>query len=82
MNETAFLWYKGYVKGKELMRNDSKESWEEAYQLFTRSARSFPDSYVAAECHRYRADLLMKLGQPEEARQEEKRVEEIYVPME
>lgn len=82
MNETALLWYKDFVKGMELMKSKSKESWQKAYELFTRSARSFPDSYVAADCHRYRADLLRKLDQPEEAQQEERRVQEFYVLLE
>jgi tetratricopeptide (TPR) repeat protein len=77
----ALLWYEDFIKGKELMKADFKESLEEAYKLFTRSARSFPDSYVAADCHRYRADLLRKLGRAEEAQKEEQRVEEFYVPM-
>jgi N-acetylmuramoyl-L-alanine amidase len=81
MNKIALLWYEDFIKGKELMKADFKESLEEAYKLFTRSARSFPDSYVAADCHRYRADLLRKLGRAEEAQKEEQRVEEFYVPM-
>lgn len=80
MNETALLWYNDFVKGKELMKS-SKKSWEKAYELLTRSARSFPDSYVAAECHKYRAHLLRKLDRSEEAQQEEKRVQEFYVPL-
>jgi N-acetylmuramoyl-L-alanine amidase len=82
MNKTSLLWYKDYIKGKELIKGNSKESLEKAYELFTRSARSFPDSYVAAECHRYRADLLRKLGRAEEAQKEEQRVQEFYVPLE
>lgn len=81
MNEIALLWHNDFVKGKELMKNDSKASWERAYELFTQSARSFPDSYVAAECHKYRSDLLRKLGQPEEARQDGLRVREFYVSL-
>lgn len=72
MNEIALLWHQDFVTGKELMKNDSRETWERAYELFTRSARSFPDSYVAAECHKYRSDLLRELGRPEEAEQEKK----------
>lgn len=82
MNKIALLWYEDFIKGKELMKADFKESLEEAYKLLTRSARSFPDSYVAADCHRYRADLLRKLGRTEEAQKEEQRVEEFYVPLE
>lgn len=82
MNEIALLWYADFVKGRELMKIDSKESWEKAYELLTRSAKSFPDSYVAAKSHKYRAYLLRKLGRPEEAQKEEQRVQEFYVPLE
>jgi len=82
MNKTALLWYEDFIKGRELIKGNFKESLEKAYELFTRSARSFPDSYVAAECHRYRANLLRKLGRAEEAHKEEQRVQEFYVPLE
>ena len=55
-----------------------KEVLQKAYDLFTQSARSFPDSYVAAQCHKYRVILLKKLGKPDEAMQEEKRVNEFF----
>ncbi len=77
MNETAKLWYQDFLKGKKLMKQ--KESWQQAYDLFTRSARSFPDSYVAGESHKYRAILLEKMGKTEEAKQAAKRVQEYYV---
>lgn len=82
MNETALLWYDDFKKGNELMRKNSTASWLKAYELFTRSARSFPDSYVAADCHKYRSDLLRKLGRSEEAQQEEQRFQEFYVQLE
>jgi hypothetical protein len=53
----------------------------QAFELFTRSARSFPDSYVAAQCHTYRAAILQRMGKTEEAAQEERRVKERYVIM-
>lgn len=80
MNETARLWYVYFLEGKELMKHKEPEYLQKAYDLFTRSARSFPDSYVAAECHKYRAVILKKLGKPEGATQAEKMVQEYYLP--
>lgn len=82
MNETARLWYEDFLKGEELMKRKGSGYLQEAYELFTRSARSFPDSYIAAECHNYRAVILRKLGKPEKAKQAEKMVQEYYLPVE
>src|SRR5690606_25432130 len=79
MQPEALLWYQDFEKGKALMVNGDKSSWEKAYELFTRSARSFPDSYVAGDCHQYRINLLEKLGRTEEAAQERKRLEAFFV---
>jgi len=81
MNEIARRWNQDFVDGQALMKKTDTTSLRQAYDLFTRSARSFPDSYVAAKCHEYRAVLLRKLGKPDEAAQEEKRVREYYVPV-
>lgn len=82
MNETARLWYEDFLQGKELMKCEDLDSNKKAYELFTRSARSFPDSYVAADCHKYRAILLKDLGRDEEAREAERRVDEFFVNVE
>jgi N-acetylmuramoyl-L-alanine amidase len=79
MNEIARRWNQDFIEGQALMKHTDTTSLRQAYDLFTRSARSFPDSYVAAKCHAYRAVLLRKLGKPAEAAQEEKRVKEYYV---
>jgi N-acetylmuramoyl-L-alanine amidase len=79
MNETARLWYVDFLKGKELMKQKEPGYLQEAYERFTRSARSFPDSYIAAECHKYRAVILKKLGKPEDAKQTEKMVREYFL---
>lgn len=78
MSPIARRWYQDYTEGKQLMKRKDKESLQKAYDLFTQSARSFPDSYVAAKCHTYRAVLLKKLGKPDEAIKEEIRVREFY----
>src|SRR5690606_27395057 len=79
MQPEALLWHQDFEKGKALMEKEDKSSWEKAYDLFTRSARSFPDSYVAGDCHQYRITLLEKLGRTEEAAQERKRVKAFFV---
>jgi len=78
MSPMAKRWYQDYTEAKEMMKSKDKATLQKAYDLFTQSARSFPDSYVAAKCHKYRAILLHKLGKPDEAVQEEKRVSEFF----
>ncbi len=81
MSEVAKQWYQNYASGKRLMQHAHPDSLQQAFELFTLSAQSFPDSYVAAQCHQYRADILEKLGKKEEAAYEAKRVKEFYVPV-
>ena len=78
MSAVARRWNQDYLEGKQLMKRKDTVSLQKAYDLFTQSARSFPDSYVAAKCHKYRAILLRKLGKPDQADQEELRVKEFY----
>ncbi|MCD6384652.1 N-acetylmuramoyl-L-alanine amidase [Candidatus Sumerlaeota bacterium] len=82
MNKIALRWLQDFKDGKRLLRNPTPESIQKAYNLFTRSARSFPDSWVARECHLYRAQLLEKMGRQKEAEQEYRRVKEYYVSVE
>ncbi|MDQ6478667.1 N-acetylmuramoyl-L-alanine amidase [Dyadobacter sp. LHD-138] len=79
MNETARRWFQDFLAGQALMKNSDTTSIRQAYDLFTRSARSFPDSYVAAECHANRAVLLRMMGKTDEAELEALRVKEFYV---
>lgn len=78
MSAIARRWHQDYIDGKKLMKSKDAESQQKAYDLFTQSARSFPDSYVAAKCHKYRAAILKKQGKTEEAIKEELRVKEFY----
>lgn len=82
MNNVAKLWYEDYVKAKELMTKGNSQAIKQAYDLFTRSARSFPDSYVAGECHEKRAVLLKKLGKYKQASEAETRSKEFFVEIE
>ena len=82
MNDDAKLWYEDYVKANELMTKSQSQSIIEAYNLFTRSARSFPDSYVAKECHENRAVLLKRMGKFKEASEAKTRSKEFFVEVE
>jgi N-acetylmuramoyl-L-alanine amidase len=79
MSEVAKNWYSDYEAGLKLLNKKDTTSLNQAYELFTRSARSFPDSYVAAKCHENRALIFKKLGKLTESKQEENRVKEYYV---
>ena len=78
MSDIARRWYQDFIDGKELMKKKDAASQQKAYDLFTQSARSFPDSYVAAKCHKYRALIFRRQGKIDEAIKEEIRVREFY----
>lgn len=78
MSEEAKHWHMDFKEGLKLMEKGAGAFLQEAYELFTQSARSFPDSYIAGKCHHYRAEILGKLGKPREAQMERNRVKEFY----
>ena len=78
MSEVARRWKSDFEEGVMLMEKEDSASMNKAYELFTRSAKSFPDSYLAGKCHRYRVILLRKMGDLETAAEEEVRVREYY----
>ena len=82
MNPLARRWKEDFSEGKRLFESGHSDSLEKSYDLFTRSARSFPDSYVAGQCHRYRSKILHKMGRIEEAKIERKRWAEYYIEIE
>jgi dipeptidyl aminopeptidase/acylaminoacyl peptidase len=79
MNDTARGWYEDFINGKKLMNSNDTNVIRKAFDLFSRSAKSFPDSYVAGECHTNMAVLLEKLNKADEAKVERIRVKEFYV---
>lgn len=79
MTPVARRWKEDFLEAEQLLSKGDTASAARAFELFTRSARSFPDSYVAARCHQYRSVLLEKLGKTEETRQEAQRAAEYYV---
>lgn len=78
MNEEARRWKANYEEAVRLMKHQKSGLLEEAFDKFTLSARAFPDSPVARDCHRYRAEILERLGRQDEAKQERRRVMEFY----
>lgn len=81
MRPEAKKWLAYYEEGINLMNQSSMDSLERALDLFTSSARFFPDSFVAGQCHRHRSYLLNKLGRATEAAEESLRFREYYVDM-
>lgn len=82
MSPEALDWERNFREGVDLLGKngeEEKEDLEKAYELFTSSARAFPDSPVAGEAHRYRAKILEKLGETARAAVERRRVEEFYI---
>ncbi len=81
MQAAALDWHKDFIKGNALMKSFKKKDLQKAYDLFTRSAKSFPDSYLARQAHLNRAILLEKLNGQEKAKVERQRVAEYYIDM-
>ena len=83
MDPQARRWKEDYSQGVGLLASQahSSELLSNALALFTHSARSFPESAVARECHLKRAQILGQLGHPREAALEKKRAQEWYVPL-
>ena len=79
MTPIAKRWHEDYSEAEQLLGKKDTASLRKAYDLFTRSARSFPDSYVAATCHKRRSELLRSMAKLEESAQEAQRVREYYV---
>lgn len=79
MNQTALDWKKNFMDGEKLMNSNDTSDLRKALDLFTLSAKSFPDSYLARACHLNMAELLEKLNEPEKAKEERERVQEFYV---
>jgi len=78
MKPEALLWLEDFETAKELLNKKDTASLRKAYDLFTRSARSFPDSWVAKQCHEYRSTILLQLYRIKEAREESMRANEFY----
>ena len=78
MSDIAKLWKQDFEQAKLLFENVKEDSLQKALDLFTRSARSFPDSWLAARTHYYCAIIFEMLGENEKAKIEKQRIEEHY----
>jgi N-acetylmuramoyl-L-alanine amidase len=79
--EVARHWHENWIAGLAEQKKGNPEALEHALRLFTLSARSFPDSWVAGECHARRGEIFESLGRPEEAAVARLRAQEHYVPV-
>jgi hypothetical protein len=82
MRPEALAWRENHARATELFRIGTPAALVEAYELFTLSARAFPDSPVAGDCHWRRALVLERQGWGEQALHERTRVAEHYVKVE
>jgi len=55
MSDIAKLWKQDFGMAEQLYKINNVDSLEKALELFTRSARSFPDSWLARKTHSFRA---------------------------
>jgi N-acetylmuramoyl-L-alanine amidase len=76
MSPEARRWREAFDEGRVLLEKGEAESLARAYERLTFSARAFPDSPLAGECHRLRAEVLERQGRADEARQERLRAAE------
>lgn len=79
MKPEARRWREAFDEGRALVERGDAGSLERAYERLTFSARAFPDSPLAGECHRLRAAILERQGRAEEARQERRRAVEHHL---
>ena len=78
----AEKWKENWLAGKAAQEAGTSEALDQALQLLTLSARSFPDSWVAGDCHERRAQILDALGRREEAAMARIRAKEHYLRFE
>jgi len=79
MNKIVKLWKQDFDKAKQLYETVNADSLKLSFDLFTRSIRSFPDSWLAGTAHEYRVNIFNKLGEYEKSEMEKRRVEEYYI---
>ena len=78
MKPEALNWLNDFETAKQLYTRKDSSSLQKAFDLFSRSARSFPDSWVARECHEYRSKILSAFKKTKEAKEEQIRAREFY----
>jgi N-acetylmuramoyl-L-alanine amidase len=78
----ALKWKENWLAGRAAQEVGTPEALEEALDLFTLSARSFPDSSIAGDCHARRGQILDALARSGEAAMERTRAREHYLTLE
>jgi N-acetylmuramoyl-L-alanine amidase len=81
MSPEALEWEASWLAGQQAQAAGTPDALEQALQSFTFSARAFPDSWIARDCHLRRAEIFEALGRHEEAAMARLRAEELYVPL-
>lgn len=81
MSPEALQWKENWLAGCGAQEEGTPEALERALQLLTFSARSFPDSWIAGDCHTRRAQIFETLGRPDEAATARLRAKEHYVSL-
>lgn len=71
-------WREVYDEARALLEHGDTESLVPAFERLTFSVRAFPDSPIAGECHRLRAEILARQGRLAEADVERRRSVEHY----
>jgi len=67
MRPEALRWAEDVEEARRLATSEYRADLERALERATRSVQAFPDSPLAANAHRLRADLFRRLGQDAEA---------------
>ncbi|WP_114751501.1 N-acetylmuramoyl-L-alanine amidase family protein [Pleomorphovibrio marinus] len=75
MRPEAKLWKEHVEQAKKLFESGDLDK---AFELFTQSAKSFPDSYVAGEAMRYRVKILELKDKTNQADKERRRLHAFY----
>ncbi len=75
----ALNWAADFQKAMELVQKPRLQTDQEAFECFSRSASSFPDSYLAQQCHEQRAEILGRQNKTAAAETERLRAKEFYL---
>lgn len=78
MNPIARHWRKDFLQAERLAATDDPDSLAKAIQLYRRSIRSFPDSWLARRAWLAQADILQKSGEGAKADSARQRAKEFY----
>lgn len=81
MKPIARKWKSNFIKGHKLYQKGDSLSLQKALELFTISARSFPDSWLARRAHSYRATIFEETENHDKQQKAETRVAEYYIPL-